>query len=310
VSSAAEPDRAAEIRSLQLMAQLAKVDVPEFVAADDRDIVLRGMRFHYLDWGTPGKTPILFLHGGGLNAHTFDLVCLSLRLTYHCMALDQRGHGDSEWSPVLDYGIVAGAGDIEALATALGLRQYVLVGMSLGGLNAIKYAGRHSGDLAGLVIIDVGPEVQTHGIGRIRAFREELPEGGTLDDYVDRAMQFNPRRNPDILRRSLMHNLRRTPSGNLTWKWDPRPRLDDAARQAMDAQRTELWSDVDRISCPTLVIRGANSDVFSEENAERLTARLKRGRAVDIEDAGHTVQGDNPAGLLRELRTFLGGLAI
>jgi pimeloyl-ACP methyl ester carboxylesterase len=107
-----------------------------------------------------------------------------------------------------------------------------------------------------------------------------------------------------------MHNLRRTPSGKLTWKWDPRSRLDDAARQAMDAQRMELWSDVDRISCPTLVIRGANSEVFSEENAEKLTARLKRGRAAVVEDAGHTVQGDNPSGLLRELRTLLGDLAI
>src|ERR1700730_9194405 len=85
---------------LGLAVSLAGVAVKEIVLPEDRDAVVGGIRLHYLDWGGDGM-PIVFLHGGGLNAHTYDLVCLGLRESYHCLSVDQRGHGDSEWSPVV-----------------------------------------------------------------------------------------------------------------------------------------------------------------------------------------------------------------
>ena len=117
-------------------AAIAKLDLPAFIVPAEHLVVLGRMRFRYLDWGTPGKTPLLFLHGGGLTAHTWDLVCLALRADYRCLALDLRGHGDSEWSPEMDYGIAAHSGDVEALVDHLGLDGLGLVGMSLGGLTA------------------------------------------------------------------------------------------------------------------------------------------------------------------------------
>ena len=81
------------------------------------------MRFHYLDWGTAGRHPILFLHGGGLNAHTWDVVCLMLRRDYHCFALDQRGHGDSEWEPTSDYSHDSQVGDVEGFFAKLQLKR-------------------------------------------------------------------------------------------------------------------------------------------------------------------------------------------
>ena len=116
---------------------IAGVDVPRVVLPEEHDVLLRRMRFHCLDWGNAGRRPILFLHGGGLTAHTWDLACLALRDEYHCLALDQRGHGDSEWSPEMDYSVEAHRGDIAAFADHLGLDGFVLVGMSMGGLNAI-----------------------------------------------------------------------------------------------------------------------------------------------------------------------------
>src|SRR5262249_2050913 len=130
----------------------------------------------------------------------------------------------------------------------------------------------------------------------------------SVEQFVDRALAFNPRRNRELLRRSLLHNLRPMPDGRLMWKYDQRHRgkVDPAAY----ARRRELlWSAVDRVACPTLVVRGARSDGSHDEDAAQLAGRLRDGRWVRIEGAGHTVQGDNPAELLVSLRTFLAQVA-
>lgn len=300
----AELDLASDMASLSYAVERHKVDVPELVLPADVFVALRGLRFHYLDWGNHSRRPILFLHGGGLTAHTYDLICLALRRDYQCLSLDQRGHGDSAWSPSLEYDATEHGADIDALLTYLGLSDVVIVGMSMGGLNAIQYAGDHPERLAGLVIIDVGPEIQPSGSERIQRFMAELAEAETVDDIVARAIAFNPDRDPRLLRRSLLYNVRRTPEGKWTWKWDPRPRRTLDPSQAAE-RRYRLWSQVDRITCPTLVVRGRESDVFSRENAAELVRRLPQGHSAEVEAAGHSVQGDNPAGLLRKIRQFL-----
>jgi pimeloyl-ACP methyl ester carboxylesterase len=293
-----------ELASLRSAAELANLAIDEFVLPEDHDVVLGGMRFHYLDWGTNGP-PILFLHGGGLTAHTYDLVCLALRGGYHCVSLDQRGHGDTEWSPVLDYSHESEADDVEALADQLGWSRFVLVGMSMGGLNSIVYAGRHSDRLAGLVIVDVGPELRPLGTGRIADFLSQPDALDSIDEFVARAVEFNPLRKPELLRRSLRHSLRQRPDGKWTWKMDRRPR-EQNPNAPLDPDRYKyLWADVDRIACPTLVLRGEKSDVFTDEDAEKLADRLTRGRWVKIPKAGHTIQGDNPAAMVAAMRTFL-----
>ena len=293
---------------LELSAATAGIDLPEVVLPDAHHLLLRRMRFHYLDWGTPGLPPVVFLHGGGLNAHTWDLVCLALRRERHCVALDQRGHGDSEWSPEMDYSIESHVDDLEAFVDALGLDRFVLVGMSLGGVNALAWAGRHSRRLVGLVLVDVGPEIRVDGVRKIAAFTSDSTPLDSVDHFVERALAFNPRRNRTLLRRSLLHNLRPMPDGRFMWKYDQRHRgkVDPGAYAR---RRDLLWSAVDGVECPTLVVRGAESDVFHDEDAERLAARLRQGRWVRIEGAGHTVQGDNPAELLVALRSFLAEVA-
>ena len=294
---------------LELSAGVAGLSLPEIRLPDAHDVVLNRMRFHYLDWGVAGRPPVVFLHGGGLNAHTWDLVCLALRRERHCVALDQRGHGESEWSPQMDYSTESHVRDLDAFVDRLGVDGFVLVGMSLGGANALAWAGTQSRRLAGLVLVDVGPETRAEGARKIAAFTSEATPLDSVDHYVERAMAFNPRRNRELLRRSLLHNLRRMPDGRWMWKYDQRHRGRAPDPGAMERRRALLWSAVEGVECPTLVVRGAESDVFHDEDAERLAARLRRGRWVRVPGAGHTVQGDNPAGLLDVLRPFLDEVA-
>src|SRR5262245_36159761 len=123
-------DQTEELAHLRLAAELSGLDVESVALPASHHVVLGGMRLHYLDWGSHGRPPILFLHGGALNAHTWDVVCLGLRQRYRCLALDQRGHGDSEWSPVMDYGPEAHVRDIAGLVAHLELGRFLLVGQS------------------------------------------------------------------------------------------------------------------------------------------------------------------------------------
>ena len=115
-------------------------------------------------------------------------------------------------------------------------------------------------------------------------------------------MRFNPRRDPCLLRISLRHSLRSLPDGSLTWKSDRR-RLRDPS--SLEPMLEDLRDGIDRIHCPALVVRGAESDVFLDADARRFAEALPRGRWTSVPGAGHTVQGDNPAGLLEEIRGFL-----
>jgi pimeloyl-ACP methyl ester carboxylesterase len=278
----------------------------EVVLPESREFHLGRMRFHYLDWGNKHLPTIVFLHGGALNAHTWDLCCLALRDRYHCVALDQRGHGDTDWAHDADYSIGSQLADTKGFVDHLGLDKFILVGMSLGAINSLAFAIAHPERLSHLVIIDAGPEMRRPGSSRIRDFVNEVQDTVTVEAIIEKALKFNPRRDPTILRRSLMHALRQQPDGTWKWKYDSR-RFQRLDMEAHRAERAQLADGLQRIACPALVVRGGESDVFHAEDAERLTARLPHGRQVTIARAGHTVQGDNPKDLVAELRQFLAG---
>jgi esterase len=294
---------AEELDYLKLATELAGIRVPEIVLPERHHIVVHGMRLHYLDWGTTGKPLVLFLHGGALNAHTWDVVALALRTEYHCITLDQRGHGDSEWSPEMDYGPEAHRRDIQGLIEHLGVGRLRIVGQSMGALNAFVYATSHADRLIDLVLIDAGPNVRSGGAQRIGDFVSETAEIDSIDEAIAKALAFNPLRDPRLLRRSLLYAYRRLPSGRWARKIDMRHwgREDFQSRRAQAAAR---WQHAARVTCPTLVVRGAESDVFLDEDAESFARTLPDGRWVKIAGAGHTVQGDNPRGLCEALRPF------
>jgi esterase len=295
-------DTQSEIGMLRHALAIAGLKPLDLILPEDHELIVGRYRFHYLDWGGNGH-PILFLHGGGLNAHTWDVVAAMLRERYRCIALDQRGHGDSEWSPVLDYGVESQREDIAGFIETLRLVNPVLIGQSMGGLNALAYATRHHARMAGLVVVDVGPEINAAGAERIRNF-SSTPELDSLDAFLELAVKFNPLRDPAVLRRSLFYNLRQTPAGKWSLKHDQR-RSAPAAAELAAAQRARLAAEIPRIECPMLIVRGGVSDVLTDEAAERFARSLPKARWVRVENAGHNVQGDNPAGLLDAMKPFL-----
>lgn len=263
-------------------------------------ILLGNKRFHYLEWGERGQPCFVFLHGGGQTAWTWDTVCQHLARDFHCLALDLRGHGDSEWAYDHDYFVEAFARDVEAFLENAPERP-ILVGMSLGGLTAIAHAVDNSALLRGLVCVDVGPEVDVQAAQPIRDF---VRDGFALSDFnqfVDAAQTFNQRRHKTLLEASLRRNLRERINGTFTWKTDPNMHR---AVDTIAAQMADLDQKVNQIACPVLVLRGAESDILSEQQAARFAATVPDGSWEAISNAGHSIQGDNPKGLIEALLRF------
>ena len=288
---------------LKTTAVRAGFSFDEVVLPSEKTVMVGHLQFRYLDWGNERLRPLLFLHGGALTAHTWDLCCLALRNDFHCVALDQRGHGDTDWAPDADYSIAAQREDIRGFVDTLGIDRFILAGMSMGAINALAFAIQYAERLSHLVLIDAGPEVRRPGSRRVRDFVNGSAKQETLEEIIERALTFNPRRDPLILRRSLMHNLRRQSDGTWSWKYDRR-RFQQMG-EAHAVERRGLAEGLAKVTCPTLVVRGAESDVFHDDDAERLAKQLPDGRWVKIPSAGHTVQGDNPKDLAAALREFL-----
>lgn len=289
-------------RHLTHIARRAALGEVDTTPPRDRVIALPGTSIRILDWEGTGPS-LLFLHGGALTAHTWDAVCLALRGRYRCVAMDLRGHGNSAWSAAGQYDFADYAGDVRGVVQALGFERPLLVGQSLGGLVALRVAGSGRPALSGAVIVDVGPSMSRGGTMRVLGFLGEQQELDSIDAFVSRALAFSPGRDPSLLRTSLRHNLRRTPTGRLAWKWDP-AQFAEAHREKRMARRQTLAELLPHVQCPVLVARGSRSDMFLEDDARQMIDALPRGSGVVVEGAGHNVQTEQPARLAAALDEF------
>lgn len=287
-------------------ARRAGLSIERFVAPTSLHIVVEGLRLHVLDWGTDAcsaTTPtIMFLHGGGQTARTWDLSCLALRRRYRCIAVDQRGHGDSEWSLESDYRPSRHARDFLGILDHLEIPQTVVVGMSMGCLNGLEFALENPDRTSRFVAIDAGPWVELGAARSILDFTESSDGADSMEDLVRMTLQFNPRRDASLLATSLRHNVRRRPDGKLTWKTDRRRGLqfDEMSLLLHDLQRR-----VCGLRCPTLILRGSQSQIFSDADAQRFASSVLRGRWERIPGAGHIIQGDNPSSMVEAIEHFL-----
>ena len=268
-------------------------------------ITVNGLRFRYLDWGgTATLRPILLLHGGGLNAHAWDLVCLGLRQQWHCLALDARGHGDSEWSVSADYSIDAHLADARAFLDHLQMAQVALVGHSMGGFTSIRLAAQQPQQVAALTIVDVGPEPRDEGTKQMRSFVGQGDDFASLDDAVRKVIEYSPKRNPDSVRRTLKLSLRQVDDSRWRWKYDP-ARYGQLRTERYRQDRLALWNDLRQVTCPAQVIRGEKSQIFLQEDAERVAAALPNGRWIGAPGAGHNVHSENPRVIIDSVRELL-----
>ena len=270
---------------------------------EDRWVEVNGMKLHYLEWGDPDKPTIVMLHGIQQQAHSWDFISLPLSVDYRIVAVDQRGHGDSDWAPDGDYSTDAYVSDVGQLVSKLGLKDFHLMGHSMGGRNSLAWASGNPGVLKSLTIVDTGPETQRRGSDRIQRFRELPDELDTLEEFAQRVMEYTGRSREQTLG-ALKYSIRQRDDGKWTWKYDKVIRVRGFRAPAWTSE--QLWDGWRRIDCPALVVRGDRSDIFADETMQRMAEEHPDCTAVTVSNAGHLVQGDNPPEFLSAVKGLLG----
>jgi esterase len=275
-------------------------------AADftSRKIGVDGLTFHYVDWGGDGA-PLVMLHGLSGHARTWDHTAAALSDRYHVLALDQRGHGDSDWAP--QYGLRPMAKDLLGWLDALDLSDVTLMGLSMGGLVSFVFAAAHPERVARMVIMDIGPEIAPAGSANVASSLAANDVFGSADEVFAQARAANPRPTDATLRHRVQHNLRQLPDGTLTYKYDKELRRNP--RALFDHTPAELWAAWRAVTCPVLLVRGADSDVLAADTAQRMLAENPNVSFASIPDCGHSITLDRPEGLLEVVTPWLAATA-
>ncbi|TQK29852.1 alpha/beta hydrolase [Arthrobacter sp. SLBN-53] len=262
-----------------------------------------------IKWGHESPQ-VVFLHGGGQNAHTWDTVILGLGLS--ALAIDLPGHGRSAWRTDGDYGPKINADIIAPVLREHAPDARLVVGMSLGGLTALRIAATEPGLVKELVLVDVTPSApeRHEQMSKAQLGAVALVQGErtfpSFQAMLDVTIAAAPHRDRTSLRRGVFHNAKRLQDGTWTWRYDTmrRPAGDDGS--GMPASFQGLWDDVESITMPTTLVRGANSHFVNDEDAEAFAANAPGFRQTHIvADAGHSVQGDQPVKLIEILRGVL-----
>ena len=273
----------------------------------DELIELRGLRFHYRDWAPrrAGAPDLVLLHGFTGHARSWDAFAEAMTDRYRVVALDQRGHGESGWAAADAYGNPEMVEDVAAFIGAMGLTRFSLLGLSMGGMVAINFAGRQPKGLAELVIVDIGPEIVAAGSARIQAGVRAADVFASKDEAFVAARAANSRPPEAHHRQRVEQNLMRTEDGRWTWRYDRALRSPTTVRPR---DPEAAWRACANISAPTLIIRGALSDVLSPEVAARMLEVIPGARLTQVDNSGHSVPLDAPEGFETAARAFLKGL--
>lgn len=265
-----------------------------------------GLRLAADHWPNPDGAAVVLLHGGGQTRHAWGETAEALAgRGYEVVSVDLRGHGDSAWSPGLDYGLDWFCDDVLAVLAHLG-RPAVLVGASLGGIAALLAVTKAAPDqIAGLVLVDITHRPSSDGARRIQAFMTANPEGfADLGEAADAVAAYLPHRPRPADPSGLMKNLRRR-GERLHWHWDPAFLMVTAEDRFQDDGRLDRAARLVRAPC--LLVRGDKSEIVSPEDAQALLALIPHARMVEVKGAAHMVAGDQNTAFGEAMLAFLAG---
>ncbi len=253
-------------------------------------------------WGADDAPAVLLLHGLRAYAHWFDDFAAAAHDRFRLIALDQRGRGASGWAPDGRYDTYSYVADIECVANAFQLQRLAIVGHSMGGTNATNYAAGHPDRISALVIVDSAPELNQVGLDRIRRELTVTPKGFPSRDAARSFLRtLHARASDESLETRLDWMLMTDSTGSMKWRLDPA--IFDP-RMAPDSPERS-WNALKKVKCPTLVVRGALSDLVTAECADRMVHKLASGFRAEVAEAAHMVLEDNPAGFNAAVMPFL-----
>ncbi|MBY0401611.1 alpha/beta hydrolase [Myxococcota bacterium] len=280
--------------------------------------VSQRLELHFVDWGNEAKPPLLLVHGGKDHARSWDGVARALRDEHHVIAVDLRGHGDSDWAQGSTYTLPEYVLDVAQLIEVLGLAPVSIIGHSMGAAVSLYYTGVYPQKVRRLVAIEgmgAPPELRelneqrelweatAKWIDAVRSGARRQPRRyATIDEAAARMRAENPNLSPELAHHLTVHGVARNEDGSFSWKFDNASRPLFPQRGAPGALE-RLWQ---RISCPTLLVHG--SDGWHGDPAkDGRAAHIAKARVVEIPGAGHWVHHDQLAPFLAAVRPFLTG---
>ena len=273
---------------------------PQPAPYSSRFVKAGGLRLHYLDYGTAGRPAMLCLHGGAASGHWFDFVAPEFTGNYRVLALDQRGHGDSAWADPPDYSYGRYAADLAEVVEQLDLRDFVLVGHSMGGTVSLEYASTHPGRVGKLVVVDSTLQMTAERVAALREVGSR--QGSTYASQEEFIARFRLRpagtlAAPAIIRHLAQHSARQHPDGIWRHKFD---RNVYATRETTDG--LPRWN---HITIPALLVKAERSARISPQVFKEVKARCPQVELAKIPGSDHHVTLDNPAGFVSAVSAFL-----
>jgi pimeloyl-ACP methyl ester carboxylesterase len=275
-------------------------------AARRRRFQVNGLGLSALEWGTPGRPGLLFLHGGSAHAHWFDAVVGAFAGRYHVVSLDQRGHGESDWPPPREdgsaYATERFVEDLVGVLDALGWRRAAIVGHSMGGHNAMALAAWHPERVWALTVADSRPAIPVDRLALMHRRGHRGPRRHPTLESAMASFRLLPREtvaDPGLLAHLAQEGIVER-AGGFLYRFDPQA---NGTRQPADA-----WELLPRITAPTLLVRAGLSPILPPPMAEEMLRRLPGAHLEEIPDAYHHLVLDRPAPFARALAGFLDGL--
>jgi len=264
----------------------------------NKSMSVNELTLHYLDWENIRAKPMVLLHGLCNNAHYWDFFAEKMSHDYHVIAIDQRGHGYSDWAE--SYGPRDYVLDLESTIDQLNIEDVFLIGHSIAGITASLYSALHPDKVAKLVIVDIGPELSDFGIQRLLdQWQSEPYSFKSRDEAISLLRRNEPRYSEEFIQHQMKHLLQGNEDSGFTFKYDK------ALHNTILKSPEWLWEYLDQIICPTLILHGKESDMLTREVADRMAERLIMGSVIDIDNAGHSILGDNPAAFTQATLNFL-----
>ena len=283
-------------------------------APEARSYLSQGLRLHYTDWGNDSAPPLILVHGGLDQSRSWDAVARALRATFHIVAPDLRGHGDSDWATGSSYSLSDHVYDLTCLIKSASFEQVAIASHSMGGMVSLTYAGAFPENVSRLAVLDGVTNFPARKVKPIelriaewvgdldKTARRKIHRYPSVADGADRILARNARLTREQAMHLATHGMKRNDDGSFSWKYDPYLRARAPYRLSLE-DNIGLWS---RIACPTLLV-SANESFLPDPEKAGVMSHFKHAELAKIAGAGHWLQHDKPHEVLGLIQRFLAG---